>query len=165
MPRLTNDLYLERHGFLRKAWHDFYDIFSVLPVTQQWELHRYYQSQSGRAPAELLRRRAEMTEAEPSLPNRAGKSFSRVYRAFRHAFEYAQGDEQRFFRAVVAQIPEASITRHYVPATSTAPARVIKVWSVARPEPDLQKLVLALKLLAEQQAREQPGDASHDEAA
>lgn len=104
MPRLTNELDLERHRFLAKAWQDIHQIYSVIPAPQQWDVHRYYQTQVDAADLRLLTNREALTREDLSLPHRAGKAFADLFGVFRFAYEQAQGDERRFHQIIKAHV-------------------------------------------------------------
>jgi len=78
VPRLTNDDYTKQRLFLVHAWSWFPDIFTVLPYNQQMEVHEYYAPSKTCTTDEALVHRHQVTREQPSLPNRAGKSFPRL---------------------------------------------------------------------------------------
>jgi hypothetical protein len=142
MPRVSNQLYLERHRFLVKAWTDFQRLYSILPIEQQWQVHAYYQPSKELTDQQLLEHREKVTEERPELPAQAGKAFIRMYRAFRIAFEYADGDQQRFNAALL------HLTDSRAKTAAPHGKRRISVTALARPEPDLEVLARALVEMA-----------------
>lgn len=141
MPRLSNALYYERYLFLRTAWLEFQSLYTILPVSQQWELHAYYQPSKQLAKAELLEHRKRITGEQPSLPAKAGKHFDQLYRCFRVAYAYAAGNELRF-RNAIAQLTAQR------PRSFKAGEHLTWVTALARPEPDYRRLALAFLELA-----------------
>jgi hypothetical protein len=109
--------------------------FSAVPIAQQWELHRYYQTIVDAPEDVLLANRDALAQAEPSLPHRAGKTYALVV----HAAAYYEA-------RIAAPVPATSKGRK---------ERVITVRAVARPEPDLKKLAWAFLRLAEEQRKRQ----------
>lgn len=153
MPRLSNDLYLDRHRFLAKAWADFPSLYAVLSTAQQMALHDYYQPSKALSAPELLDHRKLITSQWPALPAQAGRGFMRMYTVFRHAFEEAAGDETKF-RQVIHEFvrPSAGTVSRHRSGRKTSP---IKVSVVVRPELDRKKLAQALMALAEQETVEE----------
>jgi hypothetical protein len=135
MPRLTNHQHLVRRTTLHAMWAECQIAYSAAPLAQQWELHRYYQTIVDATDEELIANRKALEETEQSLSHRAGKTYAAVVQA-------ASCYKTR------AQPPTPA-----VPGKSKD--RVITVRAVARPEPDLKKVAMALIMLAEQQAKDQ----------
>lgn len=147
MPRLSNELYLRRHNFLAKAWQDFARLYTILLPQDQWTVHRYYQPTKDLSDQELLDYRQQVTRDEPSLPARAGRLFVRMNRAFRTAYEYAQGDQLRFYDSLWQQTAGARVHQHG--------KRQIRIAALARPEPDLEGLARVLVQMAIDQVAEE----------
>jgi hypothetical protein len=154
MPRLTNQDYLARRHLLIRAWKQVSHLYSVLPTNQQWDLHRYYQTLVGATPNQLLANRAELTKADPSFPHRTGKSFSYLCSGFRWAFANAHGDELQFRQLISSKVLPSAKTSEVI-RTHHQPDRTISVRTMARPEPDIQKLVAVVRELAIQLGEEQ----------
>lgn len=146
MSRLTNQQYLACRARLHTIWQTGRIAYSVATVPRQWELHRYYQTQVDAPDDVLIANRQVLTTADPSLPNRAGKTYAAV------VHEYA-------YRAAHAPVVVSA-------GSGSRKERTIMVRAVARPKPDLAKLANALLQVAEQmrQHNEQEVDQS-DEAA
>lgn len=140
MPRLSNELYIDRHRFLRKMWLECDELYSILEVNQQWEVHRFCQPSKELSEEELIAHRKAVTKEQPGLPAIAGRHFALLYQSFRVAFEYAKGDEMRFRRAI------SQMSRQRPPRLPGK--RNVWVRSVANPEPDMRKLASALVDLA-----------------
>jgi hypothetical protein len=149
VPRLSNQLYYTRHCFLKRAWFDFPELYELLTPSAQWDLHAFYQPSKEYTKADLISHRRVITQAQPSLPARASKSFGVMYQAFRYAFRYANGDELKFRQAVQAFARPGSHTTHTYQAGHRE--RTIRISSLVHPEPDLKKLAKALAILAREQ--------------
>ncbi|MEZ2370964.1 hypothetical protein [Arthrobacter sp. RCC_34] len=132
MPRLTDKTYLEQRTLLHRCWADrSAHGFSYLTYKGQMVLHHFY------APSKLLSRegalahRQEVSRHDYSLPQRAGRAFKRI----------------------LPFLPEPwPVTDTPVPVRSRRHrgADRIVVTAIARPEPDLRKLVTAAVELASQ---------------
>lgn len=132
MPRLTFNDYLHQRAFLKLAWEEFDQLYSLLPIDQQHALHRYYQPLSDHTVDELKRHRAHITKLEPSLPARAGKCYAKLHRVYETGIDEARAQTSPVRTKRPRQNRAALATRR------------ISVRAVARPEPDLTKLALAL---------------------
>jgi hypothetical protein len=67
MPRLTNQLPIwSAIASSPKPGPTSKPIFSVVSVTQQWAVPRYYRTQADLPDADLLRVRADLAKAAPS---------------------------------------------------------------------------------------------------
>jgi hypothetical protein len=82
----------------KKAWQDFSSLYAILSVPHQWQIHDYYQPTKDLTELELRAHRKAVTALEPSLPSASGKSFEKMYAAFRIAFRDADGDANKFRR-------------------------------------------------------------------
>jgi hypothetical protein len=130
-------------------------------MDQQGDVHRYYLTTATKPDEELLRIRAELGRADPSLPQRASKAFIRIYQAFCFAYEHAQGDETLFFQLIRNQTPVK-------PGVTNKAGQAFLVRPLVQPQPDVKKLAAALLLLAEQQSQARvspPPDEAPDEPA
>jgi len=79
MTRLTNTTYLTQHHQLKDEWSsESGGAFIMLSPTEQWTLHSYYEFTKHLTNDQLLAHRATVSEAQPSLPHRAGKAFTRL---------------------------------------------------------------------------------------
>lgn len=94
MARLTNDQYLRNHGLLLTGKNAADSAFVLLSATEQWDLFQYYLPHRSHTPADLLAHRRQVSLLDPSLPQRAGRAFSR-WRRIRESLpgyrEYAAG--------------------------------------------------------------------------
>jgi hypothetical protein len=83
MTRLTLLTYTAQHYQLKKEWFsEGGGAFIMLSPTEQWALHSYYEFTKKLSDSELLAHRRAVSRAQPSLPQRAGKVFSKL-RLFR----------------------------------------------------------------------------------
>ena len=150
MPRVTFQQYLDQRAFLRVAWEEFDQLYSLLPAPQQWQLHRSYKPLANHTEEELSAYRAHVSEHEPSLPAQAGRLYAKVHRVYDTAIEKAKAHQQH---------PEPARARAATGRTRVGSGtRQITVRAVARPEPDLKKLSLALLEVARKMGEEQKHD-------
>lgn len=140
MPRLSNDLYFERHRFLKKAWTDFDSLYALIPVMAQWDLHAFCQPTKTFTKHELIAHRQTITKERPSLPAKSGKSFDYMFRVFRAAFEYANGDDRRFNAFVQDHVLASAI----IIGAPDNRGRRIRITAKATPEPNIEKIGLAI---------------------
>jgi len=76
MPRLTNRDYLIHRLYLRQHWLDRDGAaFANLPLQDQLDIHDYFAPSVAFTDSEALTHRSEMTEAFPSLPQKAGRAY------------------------------------------------------------------------------------------
>jgi hypothetical protein len=145
VPRLTNHNYLLQREFLVGAWKLFPVAFTAVSYNRQLEVHAFFQPSKYLTDDEALAHRARISQAQPSLPNSAGKIFTRMEAATRLlqerlANQPAQDPTRR------ARVPAGKGQRH------------IRVVPLSKPEVDVEKLAEALLDLAEQLRREEAGD-------
>lgn len=141
VPRLTNKEYLARHKVLRRFWLEYQDLYVVVSVPLQWDIHRFYQPAKVLTDPELIEHRATVTAEEPSLPNRASKAAQRLFNIFHQARAMAGGDTNKLLRLIRS-------AGHASPAPAKA-GHGIRVTTVATPGPDYERLASALMALAE----------------
>ena len=141
VPRLTNNEYLARHTVLRTFWLKYQDLYAVVSVPLQWDIHRFYQPAKDMTEPELIQHRATVTAEEPSLPNRASKTAQRLFNIFHQAKAMAGDDNDKLLRFIRS-----------AGQASKAPAKAghgVRVTTVATPEPDYGRLASALLALVE----------------
>jgi len=139
MPRLSTQLYLQRHHFL--------SIRGVLPAHLQRDIHKFYQPDHPLTDDDLIEHRSAVSKSDPNLPQRASRAFLRIQDAFDTAyaaFEVAGQDDRVF---------DQTLSRHF-PATTNS-KRIIRVAAIARPEPDYDRLVGTLLDMARRQLAEE----------
>ena len=79
MTRLTQLTYSAQHYQLKREWFsEGGGAFIMLSPTEQWALHSYYEFTKKLSDAELLAHRKAISREHPSLPQRAGKAFSKL---------------------------------------------------------------------------------------
>jgi len=140
VARLTNDLYYAEHLFLQVAWDNYDILYAVLPVTQQWQVHAFFQPSKTLTYEELINHRRTITKQQPSLPHQAGKAHFKMGRIYLAASRYAEGDKDKFLHALKTIV--LSLNRH-----KTGNGKEIRVAAIARPEPDFKLLAKALMSL------------------
>lgn len=78
MPRLTDPTYLQTCHELRDAWDSDSTAFFLLTATDQWVLHDFFCPSEALRDAELVGHRRQVTVADPSLPQRAGRALAKL---------------------------------------------------------------------------------------
>lgn len=134
MSRLTANTHYQCHTFLRRLWLTHDVLFSVLSVSAQQQLHDFYRPAVELTPQELQAHRKVVTTREPSLPNRAGKHYRRI------RTQYRQGLSHSIARTATSQVVSPPILLGAEPS----PSMKVVVHPIARPEPDLDQIVLAI---------------------
>ena len=146
MPRISNELYIQRHRFLRKAWTEgLQEIFAVLRTHQQWDVHKFYQPDRQLTDQQLIDYRLNITRSHPTLPQRASRSYLQMQDAFDHAyeaFEAADLNEQVFNQKLKSLVRSSGSGK-------------IRVTAIAKPAPDLRRLAHALVDEAQRQVEEE----------
>ncbi|WP_148043351.1 hypothetical protein [Flexivirga caeni] len=140
MPRLTNHTYLHIHHKLRELWVTHPQTLSLVSYRDQLALHRYFSPAIDEPDARHLAHRRWISEAEPSLPQRAGRAYQRLGRAIEEA----------------QPAPGAAVR-----TPADAPRR-LRVQGLARPELDVERIA---QVIFEQvmTAVEQEQNNEHDE--
>ena len=146
MPRLTNIHYLRQRNELRIDWFDHQAwTFSRLEPIEEMELHSYIALTKSFTDEQALVHRRLVSRQDSSLPHRTG-------RAFAHAKAYL-GTAPR-------AVPNStSLVRRSVSRAKPVRGEVI-VYSVQRPEPDVQRVIEILRRIETQQ-----NDRNHEEHA
>lgn len=80
MSRLSDHTYIENHRLLCADHERDRAAFILLSASEQWDLFQYYLPHKAHRRAELLSHRREVSLLDPSLPQRAGRAFSRWQR-------------------------------------------------------------------------------------
>ena len=136
MPRLTTRDYLRIRHFLIRLWaqgdgHDF----AALPGHAQRDLHDYFAPAVSMSDRDALAHRKQMTEAFPSLPQKAGRAFEGLRASF----------EGR---------PNRLVDQHRAESTRMlnvgGKARAIRIAAVSRPKIDTHYLAMALLQLVKE---------------
>lgn len=81
MPRLIDSTYLSQRELLKREWTHSDGHFARLSFADQHALHAYYLPSKNLSDQESLEHRRSVTIAQPSLPQRAGKSFAHFINA------------------------------------------------------------------------------------
>jgi hypothetical protein len=151
MPYRTNSNFYDRHRFLKKAWSDFQTIYLILSVNRQLNLHAYYQPTKHLTESELDEHQRRFRKKKPLLAAKARLDFSKVYQAFRFAFEIARGDERRFRQAIFSVVP-ASVKGSVV-LINRMGNRTIRAIALTRPEVDVPMMGRAIVSMTEQMTK------------
>ena len=132
MPRITFKQYLDQRAFLKLAWEEFDQLYSLLSTNQQWDLHAYYQPLHNYDADWLRAHRERISRTQPTLPAKAGRSFARMRRVYAAGMAVLQRSADR---PTPTDAPKP-------PASSEQSRTTVR--AIARPEPDLHALSLAL---------------------
>ena len=140
MPRRTTTGYLSTHHQLKNLWLTSQSVFGLLSSRDQQLLHDYFRPSEDLTDQALLIHKATITEAQPSLPNRAGK----------------------VLRQLQAHVASQAVRRPIL-RTKVSPggARNITVHAVRRPRPDYTTLSKALMAHVLKQQDAQAGVHEH----
>lgn len=126
MPRLTNKLYVICHDYLRVAWLKFPQPLADLSANEQRYLQTFFAPHQALTATDLLVHRQRVTQAQPSLPQCAGRAMVHFDKAYRYR---------------VAQLKQER--RSSRPKSRTR-QRNIQVRAVLKAPIDLHKLARAL---------------------
>lgn len=141
-------------------------IYSTLLPTQQWELHRLYEPSEFFEDDELLAFVKAAIEREPSLPNRAGKHWKRIYQLYTWASSVAEGPEdwRGIHNALVTARVMGQISLDRVPTPTPKKGYVVRVALIMNPHLDYDKLAWAFmeqaRLMREGNARPEDSESS-----
>lgn len=130
MPRVSNLDFLATHRQLRFAWLEYPELFACLSYTDQMALHQFFAPSLDAADLALVAHRRHVTALGASLPQRAGRAYARFH-ALRRDSLHSRGQ---------AVVLEGKGCR----------ARRLSVLSVARPDPDLDRIAKTVIALIEQ---------------
>jgi len=114
-------------------WEQHDSIFSVLTMQDQWDIHRYFQLTKALTDDKLRIHRKSVCKTDASLPARTAKNVKFMERLDQLATAKAKGNEIVYNKIIGRFNPNPG-----------SPIR-----SVARPEPDYEKLAKAFIALAE----------------
>jgi len=125
---------------MKYLWQDYPVVFGILP-SQQWDLHRFFQTKSDLQPAELTKIREELVQDGPGLPQRAGSAFRILDDMFRYALDVSHGDAFKFNRVVISCTEPLITGKHRIHGVG-----------IARQEPDLKRFAKVLLQMAREAA-------------
>lgn len=80
MPRVTYEMYRQRHLQLRTLWQEQEGLFVLVDPKDQWALHEYYLCADQPTESELQAHYEKLKRDGSSLPNRAGKAYAELAR-------------------------------------------------------------------------------------
>lgn len=96
MPRLTNHTYLLQCRQLRAHWRDpSKNAFFLLTPNEQWSLYAYFLPNENLSDHDLLIHREDISSFDPSLPQRAGRAFSKLWVVSRRIEAYREQMKSR----------------------------------------------------------------------
>ena len=149
MPRVTPAEHFRRHQFLRMLWTEpgLDELFALLPVQAQWEIHKYYQPDADLTAADFEVNHLGLNQIQPQLAHLAGRHFHMLESAFIQLSRNYGADSQQIRKAVGQDIHRQYVTKH--------PDSKVSISVIANPEPDAQKLARALLSLAIHQKRDE----------
>jgi hypothetical protein len=128
MPRLNNAEYYKRHRFLNYLWQHFQNLYALLPIEQQYDLHNFYRPDWYTTnKADLVAYQKGIKKADPGLSARASRAYVRLEQAY---------------RTVIANGRRKAQSKP-LPAKHRKLKRVT-IRPVVRPEPDWDKFAYAL---------------------
>lgn len=139
MPRVTQREQYERHLLLRRIWSDYFnqDAFADLSVNEQWKVHAFYR------PAEVLvfpafkEHLKRIKREQPELCHVVGKLYVRLQAAF-----------------FAAEVRRGTPARPTIPGPKRRLRREdISLRVIARPKPDIDKLIQAIRMMAAEDAK------------
>lgn len=122
MARLTNNDYLENRWWLTQLWLDSVGSFVELSSREQWHLHAYFRFTEDLSDSSALQHRKAVSRDRPALPQQAGRALRRL---------------RQSAQALAVQPLTASGMRRKKVAR-------VKVRSVVRPQPDVERLAQIL---------------------
>lgn len=153
MPRLTNVEFIRRHKLLAELWNDatLQNLFSSLKVSEQMDLHQYYQTLNTGAEAELVKTCKTINSASGSLPQRAGRAYSRLQEVYINGATTLGVRVTDDLEKSVSQVSRA-YRRHQRVSGRTSQSRSYKqhhqIKTLMRPDIDLKTLAKILFALA-----------------
>jgi hypothetical protein len=122
------------------VWQQHKKLFTLLTPGQQLEVYDYFQATKDFPDEQLLVNRRFMTQAQPSLPQRAGKHFSRLWQAYRTAEKLAEGHPELLDQAIAHVVSKHSAQQE----GAVTKKGTVTIRALAKPEIDLDKLARAL---------------------
>lgn len=147
MPRLTPSAHYHRYQFLYAAWLHFPQLYALLPLRAQWQVHEFYQPSKELTKDELITHIRQLTKDKPALVHQVGKHVRRMKDVFRFMSKELGIPRSEWDRAISTPI------QHYNPSpahTTTRDGTRYTIAAVARPEVDVRLLARALLELAKQ---------------
>ncbi len=155
MTGLTFPTYRSHHHQLKQAWFTTNPYaFTLLSPTEQMALHDFYALTKSLTDADLKAHRESVSDADPSLPQRAGKAFAKIKPFLDNPPVPTQ--------PIQWQRRQARPRRR---RGEPRPQRVLEVTSLVRPEMDAAKVAKVLLSLAKQLEREAGEEEQSDRAA
>lgn len=143
MPRLSNPAYLRQRNELRAEWFDHQAwSFSRLDPIEEMELHAFFAPTKNLTDEEAFDHRRLVSKRDPSLPQRAGRAFAQA-------------------KVFLGRAPE-SVSAPATPIKSVGRSKPVRgeviVYSVQRPEPDVQRVIEVLRRIEKEQTERDQKD-------
>ncbi len=140
MPRLTNFTYYGQHRFVHDTWVENWAAWSELSPGEQWDLHTFYMARHSLSIEALIEHRRNRVARDESLPQRAGRALRKLEQvlAVQMAEAQARGTEP-------TSVPAKRTKRQ-------SKDQVVTVRSLVHPEPDMARMIKALRALVEEMA-------------
>lgn len=146
MPRINSAEHYKRYQFLHTAWSEFSQLFGLLKLHEQWQLHEFYQPSKYLTKSELIEHIKSISREQPALVHQAGKHVRVLQRVFQAAAQL-QGQS-----APTNYVLEQAMRGHHQKTPATQPdkdGRRYTTRAIARPELDVALFAKALILLAQ----------------
>jgi len=143
MPRLTNTDYYQRYRFIRHIWRYYQNLFALIPIELQYDLHNFYQPDRDLTKAELITYRKDIKHEDPGLPARASKAYVRLHQAYENVIADTKNKQ-----AQKEQTPHSRKHRKI---------KHLSVRAVVRPEPDWNRFAYALLQHAKMKVEQEKG--------
>ncbi|WP_131831828.1 hypothetical protein [Mycobacteroides abscessus] len=137
---MTNFTYYGQHKFVHDTWVENWAAWSELSPGEQWDLHMFYMARHSLSIEALIEHRRNIVERDESLPQRAGRALRKLEQvlAGRMAEAQAEGAEP-------TPVPAKRTKRR-------AKDQVLTMRSMVHPEPDMARMIKALRALVEEMA-------------
>ena len=142
MARVPTQAQLGRRDLLVVAWYFIPELYGLLSLEAQWELHRYYAPSRDLTDAEVLEHIKQATHVEPSLPHRVGKHYKEIFDAFKF---YADQVGKTNWE-VIGWLVRMEFSRDNADRTMKKPMALMPI---ANPDQDPAKLARMFIALAE----------------
>lgn len=131
MPRVTYEIYRQRHLQLRQLWEESQGVFAAVDPMEQWDLHDYFLCTDQPTEVTLRSHYDEVKDSGSSLPQRAGKAYAELVRGLVRG---VSADQRNRIRAAASQGRKE---------------KVLTVRSLVRPRIDVDEFVRTLMSVAD----------------
>ena len=158
MPRFTLKDHLGRRDLLAVCWNFLPEFFGLLTPKAQWEVHHLYSPSKSLTDDEVLAHIKEALVAEPSLAQRVGKHYKRIFTTFKH---YADQVGKTNWEEIRRLLIKDYVKDNADPSEPVKPGSKRHVlMPIMNPDVDMAKLARAFVVLADQirRGKERPPD-------